>query len=205
MHRPMLAVAACLLFAAGLVGCNSATPTPSPTATPEATATDLPTDVPPTDTPEPELATRENPLELANYFILTNNDDGWRITFGPNDVLVGDEAMAALKEANQFNSEPPEGTQHVLVKLFAKVEGDGAPDSLTKWNAIPFAIVANGRAIDGTAAPAVVLPEPKFLGEIIPPGEIEGWAHWLVPVTDDLEMVFLREGDRGGYWFSLDK
>jgi len=202
----MVLAATPLFLALVLAACGpSAMPTPAPTntpeptATPKATATRRPTSTP-APTATPEVASRDNPHPLGDG-IVVDLTDGGTIGIGVNKVVTGADALAMLRRANQFNDAPGEGNQFILARVYVKVEPP-APESFNSWDPSFWSVVANGRAVDGQAFQAAVMPKPEFKGEIIPPGEIEGWALFEVPETDDVAVVFLRAGDRGGYWFA---
>jgi len=127
--------------------------------------------------------------------------DGWIQKVSVEEALVGDEAAARLKTVNMFNKAPEAGNIQVLARVKVGIEGDEVPDVFTKWDRSVWSLVAAGRAFD--RGPVVVLPEPKFEGEIIPPGEIEGWVVFEAPETEELALVYLRTIDRGGWWFAL--
>ena len=174
----------------------------------EVEPTDKPTDepateVPPTIEPVDDSATRANPIVRGNEWSATLGDDGSAIlAVTMLDAKIGPEADALLKAQNQFNDDPAPGNIHVLIR--PQVSGVGPlGDGLLTWDQTMWALVANGRPFDGEKFSSMVMPEPEFDGEIIPPGQIDGWIHFEVPETDDLMAVLLRETDRGGMWFLL--
>lgn len=208
MRRALLLVLALFLVACGSPS-STDTDTPAPDDVAEATAVVEPTDEPePTDppteepteepTPEPLTATRDAPLALGEEAVLEATDGG-TIRVSVLEVQTGDAALATVKAANMFNDDPGQGQQYVLARVKAVVEPP-VPDAFTKWDPSVFSLVAAGRAIDDDER--VTGLEPRFEGEILPPGEIEGWVAWLAPATDDMSVVLLRTLDRGGWWFA---
>lgn len=195
-----------LAYALMLVACAgpTATPTPSPTEPPEPTAaidiaaTRAARDVRPTD--PPEIGTREDPIAAGDALILTP-DAGGKVRISITDALLGDNAAAALKAANMFNDLAADGMQYYLLRV--KVEtAAGTPDAFSTWGPDVFSLVANGRAFDDKPM-GLIVPDPKFEGEILHPGEIDGWIAFEAPPTEDVALVFVRQNDRGGWWFTL--
>jgi hypothetical protein len=130
------------------------------------------------------------------------------VTVGVSDVLTGADAWGLLKRTNQFNSPPGEGNEYVLAKFYASVAGEADNEVFNTWDASVWSLVANGRAFDGSRTNlGLVMPKPEFEGEIVPPGEIEGWTAFEIPAGAEKAAVLLRQGQaqKGGFWFSLDK
>ncbi len=171
-----------------------------PTARPAATSTPAE----PTPTPTAEFASRQAPVPADKAFVLAGRDDGWRLELGVARALIGSEATDFLQDVNMFNSPPTSGNQYVLLNLYAAIEGDDVPREFTKYAEDDWTLVAGGRPFEPPWFPGVVMPEPPFEGEVLPPGQLSGWVIFEVPHTDDLLLVFRRgKQPNGDWWFAL--
>jgi len=218
-EKPLVAVLAVLaLLTALLSACGpSATATPEPTPTPENTA------VPTVDraatreaanakrtsaaateaarpTATPEFATRDNPVPLGEPLYIGLKGGG-QVELRVDDVLLGDDALWKIKQANQFNDTPAEGMEYLLAHVAATVP-DPVDDAWLTWEPSYWSAVSGGRFVDSEPF-GLVMPQPEFEGEILPGGTIAGWVAFEVPVADDMALVFLRKSDRGGWWFAV--
>ncbi len=91
------------------------------------------------------------------------------------EVLRGDEAWDALYEANQWNSEPAEGFEYVLVKIAAERTGDNEAKEI---GLIDFDIT--GAAAVLYESVYLTNPEPELDAELLPGGTTEGWLSFAV-------------------------
>ncbi len=163
---------------------------------------------PPTEVPDatatPKLATRDSPIPLDKSYVVSGKNEEWQLSLGMARVLTGEEANSFLKKVNMFNDDPSPGNQYVLFYPVAAVEGDKVPRELTRYDADDWTVVAAGRPFQPPLFSMIVMPEPEFEGEILPPGELGGWVLVEVPITDDLLAVFRRgKQPYGDWWFAL--
>lgn len=87
------------------------------------------------------------------------------------ESVRGEEALARVKETNQFNEDPAPGMEYVLVHVGARnVNPDAGADSIDDFS---FKLTGDaGRVYDN---PSVVNPEPDFDFDVYAGGEIDGW------------------------------
>lgn len=123
---------------------------------------------------DPELSTilpsnigidRKNPASIDE----TITTEDWE--FYIVDTLVGDEALAKIQEANQFNDPPEDGMQYILVKVH--VRNIGTEDTYTNIDAGSFNITGSKGVLYDL--PFTVPPDPNLNIYLFPSGEYEGW------------------------------
>ena len=146
---------------------------------------------------------RTNPAPLNTMQTYTKKGtDGYSINIKILETIRGDEALKKIKEASQFNSDPGDGYEYVLVKAALSVlstENDSAfrvDDSKFKSfssnnEEIPSFYIAN--------------PEPIFEGMLYAGGNKEGWFTVQVKKDDPNPKIAygLDYQGQGGIWFSL--
>lgn len=119
-------------------------------------------------------------------------------------VIRGEKAWQLLQEANMFNDPPPVGYEYVLAKIrFKYLAGPSADTHIYINGNIDFTAVS-GDGVDYDYA-SVVDPEPDLDCSLYPGGTHEGWASFLVKITDNRPLLtFGRDYDgSGGIWFKL--
>lgn len=137
--------------------------------------------------------------------MLRNEKEGWQVQLGVARALIGAEATDFLQDVNMFNSPPTSGNQYVLLNLYAAVEGDKVPREFTRYEEDDWTLVAAGRPFKPPLLNLLVMPDPPFEGEVLPPGKLSGWVLFEVPHTDDLLLVFRRGKEpRGDWWFAVN-
>jgi len=109
------------------------------------------------------------------------------------DVIRGEEAYERILEANQFNRQPPEGMEYLMVFVEAAYYGEG--DALGEIDALTFKTF--GERGELYAAPSVVDPMPALDYEFYPGGRTAGWVVMLAGV-DETGMVLVYS-PRGVY------
>lgn len=150
-----------------------ATRTLVPTATPVPTSTSTPTPAP-TPTPEPGLSV-SRPLPPASVFASM----GWEVRV--LEVVRGDVAAQAMRDANRFNDEAAPGAEYVLVRLHVKsVHPDQASHQIRGGD---FRLVGSKRT--EYMSPGQVEPEPRLEAEVFAGGEVEGWIVFQVAKDED--------------------
>lgn len=145
---------------------SDAAPTEAASPTSEPTETPLPEPTPTADRPG---AGRSNPLPLGE----TGQTDEWEIQI--LEAIRGDDAWTRLQEANQFNSPPPEGQEHILLNVRVKYIGDE-----TEAQRVDFTwFRSTGDARVKHIWPTVVTLEPALQAELFTDAEATGWISLL--------------------------
>lgn len=174
--------------------------------------TDPATEVPATQTPEPELAATATPTSTPEPNtpveppdpVEPQNPAGPGMTrssplaFGERhsigdwelqvlEVVRGQEAYDTLLATNQFNSSPPEGHEYVLVNLHARYTGTA--DEPQQVDGFWLQSTGSARVLHQRAS--VVDPEPVFQATLLPGGEVSGWTTVLARAGEsDLLLVW---------------
>lgn len=130
------------------------------------------------------------------------NNDAYTINLKVTSAIRGDEAYKALKEANPFNDEAPEGYEYVLAKIaltVETVENDGA-FSCSEFNFKCFS--SNNEEMPRVV---VVEPEPQFEGKLYAGGNCDAYIAFLVRKDDASPKIAYDIGydGTGGVWFAL--
>lgn len=89
------------------------------------------------------------------------------------EVLRGEEALARIMQANQFNSEPEAGKEYVAVRLRVRSLASSNPDELALVNGALLKITGEKGVI--YEKPFAVAPDPKLDATLFPGASIEGW------------------------------
>lgn len=147
------------------------TPSPIPTATFVPTSTPFPTATP---TPSPGLSIRR-PLPPDSLFGLS----GWEARV--LEVMRGEAAAQAIRDANQFNAEAAPGREYLLVRLNVK---SAHPDREShRIRGGDFRLVG-ARRMEYLSG-GVVVPDPKLDAELFAGGEVEGWVVFEIDRGED--------------------
>jgi hypothetical protein len=89
------------------------------------------------------------------------------------EVVRGADAVAKIKEANQFNEPAPAGQEFVLIKAHVRILGGESPDTALNVDKTLFKLSGEKNVVyDLTAG---VAPEPRLDATLFPGGEVEGW------------------------------
>lgn len=124
---------------------------------------------------------RNTPVPIGERVV----GDTWEIWV--NEAIRGDEALARLKEANQFNEDPAEGMEYVLVNIGARnVKPESGSDSIDG-----FAFKATGDAGRVYDNPSIVEPVPELSFDVYAGGEVSGWATVQVAIGEqNIKLVY---------------
>lgn len=112
-------------------------------------------DVDESDEPDAEEGTRDNPYPIGT----TLKSEDWEVTINDVELDATEEVMAE----NEFNEEPAEESQYMLVNLTATYVGDGDGDM--PWVMISY-VTPGGNTLDAYDANAVA-PDSFDDGEIL--------------------------------------
>ena len=113
----------------------------------------------------------------------------WAITV--LEHVRGDDALAAVAAANQFNDPPPEGFEYVSVLL--RVQAVFAEAAFRAIGKFDFRVTGNALVLYDV--PALVDPESPLDVELFPGGVAQGWATFMV--ARDEAGLMLRNGPLG--------
>jgi hypothetical protein len=165
------------------------TPSPEPTIEPTPVST-------------PETGTRKNPASIGQVITgsLTKGGDplcSYELCI--TSVIRGESAWEAIKKANQFNDEPTEGFEYILVSVRVKntmdLSGNDEPLEINRYD---FDLARSDDSIDSNQ-PIVVLPTPELDAKLYEGSEDEGYIAFLVNKSDlNVKTIFI-ESD----WFLL--
>ncbi len=160
-------------------------PTPKPTATPNA----------------PKVGTRANPIPIGTARTLIKNGEiEFELTVV--EVFRGTDALQRIKSANQFNDDPPDGFEFVLI--LASVAYTGEDKGLLEVNEFVASSVTNDRVISysDTFIYSPCCLEPTFDMQLLQGGTGEGWIALPVAVDDPAPLMLIGEVSTGVF-FSL--
>ena len=130
------------------------------------------------------------------------NNDAYTINLKVTGAIRGDEAYKALKEANPFNDEAPEGYEYVLAKIaltVETVENDGSV-SCDKYD-----FSAYSSSNEEMPDVYVTTPDPQFDGNLYTGGTRDGYICVAVRTDDENPKIAygLDSKGTGGVWFAL--
>lgn len=145
--------------------------TPTATSAPTRTPTPRPTA---TSTPVPGLSVAR-PLPPDSVFGLA----GWEARV--LEVMRGEAAAQAIRDANQFNAEAAPGREYLLVRLNVKsVHPDRESHRIRGGD---FRLVG-ARRMEYLSG-GVVVPDPKLDAELFAGGAVEGWVVFEIDRGED--------------------
>jgi hypothetical protein len=123
--------------------------------------------------PTTEQGTRANPVPIGS----TIESDDWRVVV--NSVTLA--ATDAVIGANEFNEQPAEGNEYIVVNYSASYLGDDPEGQMPAFVGVEY-VTAEGTTIDGTESLAVA-PDPAFdsLGTLYTDGTATGNTVFEVP------------------------
>lgn len=166
------------------------TNTPLPTATPKVTST-----------PEIKVGSSQSPIPVgeAGYLVQSGELD---FTVTVLEAIRGADALSRIKAANQFNEDPPEGYEFVL--LHVEVEYIGSDAGPLEIDKTLTAVVTKGNVINyfDTFIYAPCCLEPDFDLQLLAGGIGDGWFALPVALDDTNPLMLLGPVD-GGVYFSL--
>ena len=102
------------------------------------------------------------------------------------EVLRGDVAWQALTTASKYNDPPPEGMEHVLVKLSARCTYDDEEEHPIRG--ADFDLTGSRLAL--YAYTSVTEPAPELDAKLYKDGETAGWVAYLV-AEDETELILV--------------
>jgi hypothetical protein len=113
--------------------------------------------------------------------------DAWEVRVV--EVKRGEEAVAMVAEANQFNEAAPEGSEYILVKLQVRYIGGDDPDTAQPVDGSLFKITGEQNTVYDR--PSVVPPAPVLDATLFAGGQLEGWTVLSVAAGEqNLALVF---------------
>jgi hypothetical protein len=157
---------------------NIQTNTPKPTNTPRPT-------------PTPQSGTMAHPYQIQDVAKLS-----WTYLFNTSDIefrvvqiIRGQEAYQAVKQANMFNDDPPQDMEYALIRVMVKlIKGT------LEMNQGNIYVASNGQLFDWSSSPCCLddAGYPKFEANLIlPDTSTEGWIARPVFINDPNPLVVL--------------
>ena len=154
------------------------------------------------ETQEPRRGSRSHPIPLGETGEY-NGLDSWlynyRLELMVTSVKRGQEALDAVKAGSQFNDDPPEGKEYILVQFQVRALDSADDKKINLDNSLFRFVSAKGVTYNNFVA---VLGLETPLTGLYSGGETEGTVYGLVDKDDSPLVVFL-EGMDGSVWFSL--
>ncbi|MCA9967474.1 MAG: hypothetical protein KC423_24665 [Anaerolineales bacterium] len=158
------------------------------------------TSPPPTATPDaPKVGTSSNPVPLGEVGKL-GSAAGAGFDVSILSVVRGNEAMAAVRAANQFNDPPPDGFEFAIIEVAVSYNGaDGGTLDIGKNS---FSIVTNGRIIPYidtfTYAPCCIEPDLEI--SLLFGGLATGKIAMPVAIGDEAPLLLIGSSDNGVFF-----
>lgn len=170
------------------------TATVKPNATPTATKA-----------AENVLGSRKNPVPVGTEATaeVDNYLNKYSVTIKITQVVRGEEAWNLIHEENQFNDEPAEGFEYLLVKVWVRVN-NVKDDEAVDVNDYSFdAFTGKNEELDRVI---VVCPKPSLDGKLYAEAETEGYLVVQAKKDDTGTKIVYELGydGAGGVWFSLN-
>jgi len=198
------------LLVVGILACNGApetTPTTQPAAR-EATNTPGPPTPVPTPSPIPSPTPQPAPTESATGLSIGNPVPLGQALIASNGALItihgvskrGLEATQLTKQWNQFNHDPREGMEYVIISGSVGYEGNGE-ETLEVIPYLDFRIVVNGNILDHSN---ICCEEDQLQGEMFPGGLIEGPLVFEVPVGGTDMVIIYTVRLEQSYYFATE-
>ena len=141
--------------------------------------------------PTPQLGTMTQPYkiqEVANitWTYLFNTSD---IEFRVVQIIRGQEAFQAVKQANMFNDDPPPNMEYALIRVMVTLK-----KGTLKMSDVNIYVASNGQLFDWSSSPCCIEEAgyPKFEANLIlPDTTTEGWIARPVFIDDPNPLVAL--------------
>ena len=152
--------------------------------------------------PVNEIGARKNPVPIGQVLsgsLTYFGDPLCEFEMSITNVVRGDEAWAAIKEANMFNDAPPEGYEYVLIQVWTKnvtdLSGSDEPLAISRFD---FELARGDDSISSDQ-PSIVVPSPELDFTLYEGSEDHGYIAFLVKQDDaNIKVVFT-----GDFWFLL--
>lgn len=136
-------------------------------------------------TTSPVKGSFKNPASIGETIVLAAPGGTYEVSAA--DVKRSNEANYLIKSANEFNSEPADGYEYLLVKARVTLTEGDDPVSLGSSD---FKIFCNGVEYKDTWE---VLPNDYIefsSGQIMPGATKEGWLQYTVPTGQEAVLSF---------------
>ena len=170
---------------------NTGLQTVESTSTPKSTNTPKPSNTP-RPSPTPESGTMTHPYQIQEIAKLTHTYLGnvSEIDFQVVQVIRGQEANVAVKQANTFNDEPSQDMEYALIRVKVTLT-----KGTLKMNDNEIYVASNGQLFDAFTPLVCCIDEagyPKFEANLIlPNASTEGWIVRPVFINDLNPLVVL--------------
>lgn len=176
----------------------------SPVADTKQPAIKAPESTPPVQEAAKGTYSRTNPAPIgtAQTIKISDYSNEYTATVTILSAERGATAWSKIKEANQFNSEAPEGKEYVLAKVKMAVS-NVKDDKAVSTSEHMFDVFSSSNTEH--EIPMVICPAPEFTGDIYSGSSKEGYVAFLVDKSDAKpKIVFGRDYQgSGGIWFNI--
>ena len=150
---------------------------------------------------------RNNPAPINTVQFCTKTsdwyaEDNYTVAARVLEVVRGADALAKIKTANRYNSDPPAGYEYVLAKIAFSVT-DTKTDRAIDASYYDFTAFSSNN--EEMPRQSVVLPEPQLTGSLYAGASTEGYIAVLVKTDDTSPKLAygLDYNGGGGIWFAL--
>lgn len=120
---------------------------------------------------------------------ITINDDPYVYEMTVPEYIRGDHANQIVKQANEFNSEPDQGKEYLLIKVIFKCVKHGSSSmSISDYD---FKSYVNGVAY---SPESTVLPSNMNDFEsvsLMPGAATEGWISYIIPTGKEAKIGYI--------------
>ena len=150
---------------------------------------------------------RQNPAPVGVAQTLVYEDefdeeDNFTATVKIIETIRGEDALAMIKEVNQFNDDPKEGYEYVLAKVSITLDAINSEKAFDA-NAFDFdSFTSSNEELEWVS---VIEPDPELDGKLYEGASTEGWITVQVKADDmNPKVAYKLEYDgTGGLWFAL--
>lgn len=154
------------------------------------TSTPKPTNTP-RPSPSPQAGTMTQPYKIQEVAKLT-----WTYLFNTSDIefrvvqiIRGQEAFQAVKQANMFNDDPPPDMEYALIRVMVTLK-----KGTLEMSDVNIYVASNGQLFDWSSSPCCIddAGYPKFEANLIlSDTTTEGWIARPVFIDDPNPLVVL--------------
>lgn len=151
---------------------------------------------------------RANPAPIGTTLTITKEDilETYTAKVTLLEVVRGDKAWEMVKQANLFNSPPPDGYEYLLARIKFELVAMKDPQAKHDVHFVHFTLVS-GQGADYEPVLTAVPPAPALTASLYQGASHEGWAVFKVKKDDASPLItFGRDYQgRGGIWFKTSQ
>lgn len=126
----------------------------------------------------------EKSYRMGDVISVTSGD---KIHFSVQQVIRGSAAWNIIENANMFNTEPDEGMEYIMYKIWVKNTDD------EKISVNPYKFPVYGNGVEGETAWTTVLPDSYHdlrLLDLLPGAETSGWIVKEIPQGANCKVAY---------------